>query len=107
MTKNIYLFSCNVPVLLVRFSWNLNFLDRFSENTQISIFTKHRPEGAECSVQTDGRTDMTSLILASRNFAKAPTKNSTFRPHNLLVCLCVSLNKQRFFPNAGLTDLFS
>jgi hypothetical protein len=27
-----------------------------------------------CSVQTDGRMDMTKLIVAFRNFAKAPNK---------------------------------
>ena len=42
-------------------------------------------------MQTDRRTDMTSLILAFRNFAKAPNKNSTFRPHNIFMCfVCIS-----------------
>jgi hypothetical protein len=42
---------------------------------------KIRPVGAELSHadrQTDGRTDLTQLIVAFRNFAKAPQKKSTF-----------------------------
>ena len=35
--------------------------------------------------QTDGRTDMTKLIVDFCNFAKAP-KNPTERPHGVLTC---------------------
>ena len=38
-----------------------------------------------CSMQTDGRTENTKLILAFRNFANAP-KNCTFCPHSAFVC---------------------
>jgi hypothetical protein len=37
MVKNFYWFSCKISVILER---NLNFLDRFSENTQESILMK-------------------------------------------------------------------
>jgi hypothetical protein len=48
--------------ILVRFERNLNFLDSFPENIQISNFIKIRPVGAELfhvDGQTDGLTDMT------------------------------------------------
>jgi len=47
------------------------FLNRFSKNTQILNFMKIRPVGAELS-HADGRTDMTKLIVAFRDFANAP-----------------------------------
>jgi hypothetical protein len=52
--------SCKVPVILVRFEWKLNFLDRFSKNTQMSNLMKIRRVGAElfhADGQTDGQTD--------------------------------------------------
>jgi hypothetical protein len=50
---NVHWSSCRVPVILVRFYWKLNFLDRISRNTQISNLMKIRPVGAEFHV--DGR----------------------------------------------------
>ena len=40
------------------------------KNTQISIFIKIRPVGAEL-FDEDGQTDMTKLIVAFSNFTKA------------------------------------
>jgi hypothetical protein len=47
------------------------FLTDFSKNPQISNFTKIRPVGAEL-FHANGRTDMTKLTVANRNFANAP-----------------------------------
>ena len=51
--------------ILVRFYRNLNFLDRFSKNTQISYSIKNRPAGAE-------------LFLADERTARHEEANSNF-----------------------------
>jgi hypothetical protein len=51
----LHRFSCKAPVILVRFLWKLNFLDRFSKNNQISDRMKIRPVGAEL-FHADGQT---------------------------------------------------
>ena len=48
-----------------------NFLDRFSKNFHTQNFMKILPVGAEL-FRADGRTDMTKLVVAFRNFANAP-----------------------------------
>jgi hypothetical protein len=66
MIKNVYLSSSKVMVTLVRFERILNIHVTFSKNILISIM-KISPVGAE--FYADGRTDMTKLKVAFRNFA--------------------------------------
>jgi len=50
----------------------LNFLDRFSKNTQNFKYTENSfSVGAEL-FHADGQTDMTELIVAFHRFASAP-----------------------------------
>jgi hypothetical protein len=77
MIKNIYWASSQVPVILVRFEWISKFLDRFSNDIEISNFTKIRPVKAElfhANRRTGRHTDKAKLIVAFHNFANAPKK---------------------------------
>ena len=80
--------SRDVPVILARFEWILNFLDRFSKNTQISIFVTILSVGAHCSIRTDGRTyvrtDFKKLILVFLNFLNtSKNQRNAFSGYNL------------------------
>jgi hypothetical protein len=70
MWSNIYWPSCKVPVILLAgLSWNFNFHNRFSKNSQSSNFMKIRPLRAEF-FHADRRTDMTKLICKFANALK-------------------------------------
>jgi hypothetical protein len=56
------------------FNKNLNFLDSYSEIAETYNFNEN-PSSESRAVpcgRTDGQTDVTKLIAACRNFAKAP-----------------------------------
>ena len=63
--------SCQVSVIPVRF-FKKKIIHRFWKNHQISKFMKIRPVGPEF-FHADGRTDLTKLRDAYRNFSNAPT----------------------------------
>ena len=62
------------PLFLSDFNETCNFIERFWKNNQISNFMKIRPVGAELlhAEKKSGQMDMTKLIVAFRNFVKAP-----------------------------------
>ena len=59
------------PLFVSDFWLNLNFLDRFSKNTEVSNFMKIHLVRAEL-FHADGQTDMTKLTVAFLNFANDP-----------------------------------
>ena len=112
MIKHVFWSYCRISVILVRFYCDLNFLDRFSKNTQISNLIQIRPVGAklfhedgwtdgqidgQTDRQTDRQTDMTKSIVA---FAILRTRlkstwslmavcNDTLWSHGVCICCFV------------------
>ena len=58
---------------LLHVLWSVRILFEQISYTQFQISRKFVQWEAICSMRTDGRTDMTKLIVASRKFAKAPS----------------------------------
>jgi hypothetical protein len=72
MWSKMYIgFHVKYPLFLSDFNEIWIFFDAFSKNTQIQIFMKIRPLGAEL-FHADRETDVMELIIAFRNLANAP-----------------------------------
>ena len=102
---------CGLPVILIRFMWStrysyqiyveyLLFLSDFNGTSNFSSdFLKipyikfHEEPSSGSRVVTDGRTDMTKLIVALRSFANA-TKNDLRKCPSLA---CVVTNPRDWF----------
>jgi Fe-S-cluster formation regulator IscX/YfhJ len=98
MMTNVYWCSWKVPVILVRYEWKLNFVDRFSKNIQMPNLTKIRLVGAQlfhADGRMDGRThrqtDTRKLTVAFRNFTSAPQRSrlikSTYVIYIQVICV--------------------
>ena len=68
--ETAYLSPHKVRFSLVRFYWNLDFPDIFSEKYSNIIFHENPPSGAEL-FHVDGRAHMKKLIAVFRNVANA------------------------------------
>jgi hypothetical protein len=74
MIKNVYRSSRKVSVIFVRFLRNLIFFRQIFEKYSNISFNENASSGSRdvpCG-ERDRWTDMTKLIVALRNFAKAP-----------------------------------
>jgi hypothetical protein len=75
ITNNVHRYSCHMLVILDMFQSNMDFLESFKKNRQISQkFFQSEPR---CFTRTDNRADMMKLTVAGCNFAKAYSKRNT------------------------------
>ena len=99
---NIHMYSCEVPVILVRYSRNCNFLNIFSESTQMPNYVKIYPILADL-FRADVRKDMTKVSQFLRTLLK-----TEFRPNVVLTyafLLFLPTNSDYFFMQLiGLRD---
>jgi hypothetical protein len=73
----------------------LEFGDRFSNNLEVLNFIKAVESEPSCSMGTEGRRDMAKVIVAFRNFAKAPnTVIMWFIQHYICVFIIYLLSER-------------
>ena len=82
--------SCTVPVICKRYLQNLKFpnfiLEKFS-NIKFNKYPSNTNRIFSCR-QTGGQIDMTKLIIAFQNFARAPENTLVYIILNLIPELC-------------------
>jgi hypothetical protein len=80
---NVKTSSLKVPIILVRFEWNLNFLVRRSRKVQISSFITLRPVGAAL-FHADGQT-----MYRRQRCLLLEIRSATVKHYHLLGCYAV------------------
>ena len=100
MIKKCLVLFVKLPVILVRFEWNLNFIDRIRKILQYQISWK----SFQWETSYYRRTDMTKLIIAVRNFANSSKKRCFESPKfrvsgaaNIKCVLCHKTFRKKHF----------
>jgi len=91
--KNVYWSLCKVPVILVRFKYNLDFLDRFLKKSSNIRF--HENQSCGRKVVLCERKTMTKLMVAFCSFPNA-TKPKKKKPIPLLSFYDYCLHSLKF-----------
>ena len=97
MIENVHWSSCKVPNIFVHFNDTCNFSTDFRKYSNIKF---HENLSSGSRIFPYGRTYMTKLKVASRNFAKAPKNGNTIIP----MCiwgLCTQVMKLSLMPYAS------
>jgi len=88
MIKNVYRSSCKVPLCWSDFNENLIFSTGFRKTLKCQISWKSTQQKPSYATRTDGRTDMTKLIVTFRSFTNSPKITTA-----MLICNMASHNK--------------
>ena len=115
MVKNLRWCLCKVIFFLVTFYWDLKFLDKFSKNSNIKFHEKSSSgsgvfrcgrKGGRTNRRTDGKTDVTKLIVPFHNYANAP-KHWRFEVTWLFQSFLTKSNNAMFGSNIVLSVCLS
>jgi hypothetical protein len=104
MIENVHWPSCEVPVknngrFLIKLAYSLQI---FEKSSNIKF---HENQSSGSRVVPCGRTDMTKLLVASRNFVKAP-KNGSTMIHVCIWRLCTQVMKLSLMPYASCVTMY-